>query len=563
MNAYLHLQHWTPEPEKKSVINHLTKKTRHHWQKTPLYGFSLSGQGKHELFFIPTDSWPGSQMEGQRLLEGKFILGSETALESYLWFPKHLSDSALSDLHSFEWLRHLRSIGDNASRRATRQFILSWINHNQNWRSLPWKPDILGHRISTWIGLYDFFCASADDFFRQTFFKSLYRQTKHLSQSWKDAPTAPQKLYALHGLIYAIICLNFETNRLPSLFEHLHSLIQKQIYEDGGHISRSPLIQLMILRILIDLKSFLRHIKPNAISQDFEGKKADYFLKNPIKQKNTTSEKSSSEMVTSLLNLIQKTISRMAPIVRLFRHGDGGLACFGPYQKINPNLIDMILSLSDVKGRPPMAAPLMGYERSVTKTGLLLTNLKPSNLRSPIHTVETGTGIFNFEWSTPKQRLITFSDVVIQTESSGQTKRFAQASNSKHSYFDFDHKVHPDGSLLEAEFQSHHPSWNFSQSRSLFLSNTALDFRGEDIISSHIAGYCAIRFVLHPDLKINYRDKRLYIDCPDGQRWIGLFNSQEIHLEVLETAYPAKMVMLLSELLPNQPCKIKWAFQSD
>lgn len=563
MSTYLHLQHWSLEPEDVPFIQRLSQNARRTWHKNPVYSFSLSSHGKQELFFVPTDSWPGSLTEGQRLLEGKFVLGSETALEQYLWSPSHLSQSALADLHSFEWLRNLRSLGDNASRRIARQLILSWINHNQNWRSLAWRPDIIGHRLSTWLGLYDFFCASADDFFRQEFFKSLYRQTRHLSRSWRDAPSAPQRLYALHGLILMLICLNHETHRLPGLFQNLHSLIEIQILEDGGHKSRSPLIQLMVLRMLIDLRSLLRHIKPGATDQDFNGKNGDFLKRNTQKKgAHSIVDPPEKGVVYLLLILLHKTIAKMAPLVRLFRHGDGSLACFGPYHRINPNLVDMVLSLADVRGRPPVSARHMGYERCTSKTGLVLMNLKPSTLRSPSNTVEQGTGIFNFEWSTPRRRLITFSDIVIQSESLGQGGRSAQAVESKHGYFSCQHKAHPEGTLLEAEYQCHHPSWNFSQSRSLFLSNEALDFRGEDILASHLSGYYAIRFVMHPELRLTQRDKRIYIDSPDGQRWICLSNSSEVHIEVLDTSYPAQMILLLGEITPSHPCRVRWAFKA-
>lgn len=563
MSTYLHLQHWSLEPEDISFFRRLTQKTRRTWHKNPLYSLALSTRGKQELFVIPADSWPGSLTEGQRILEGKFVLGSETALEQYLWFPKHLSPSALADLHSFEWLRNLRSLGDNASRRVARQLILSWITHNQNWRSLAWRPDIVGQRVSTWIGLYDFFCASADDYFRQQFFKSLYRQTRHLSRSWRDAPSTPQRLYALHGLIHALICLNHETHRLPGLFRNLQALIQTQILEDGGHKSRSPLIQLMVLRILIDLRSLLRCLKQGVTDQDFEGVNGEFLKKNSSK-KGDHHQKTSSEkgIVSSLMGLLQKTIRQMAPLVRLFRHGDGSLACFGPYHRINPNLVDMVLTLADVRGRPPASAQHMGYERSISKTGLVLMNLKPSTLRSPSNIVEQGTGIFNFEWSTPRHRLITYSDVVIQSELFEQGGG-AQATESKHGYFAFQHKTHAQGALLEAEYQSHHPSWNFSQIRSLFLSNEAFDFRGEEVLASHLQGVYAIRFVMHPDLQIIQRDKRIYIDSPDGQRWVCITNSSEVHIETLETSYPSKMILLLGEITPNQPCKVRWAFKSE
>ena len=364
-------------------------------------------------------------------------------------------------------------------------------------------------------------------------------------------------------MIHALICLNHETYRLPGLFRKLESLVQTQILEDGGHKSRSPLIQLMVLRMLIDLRSLLRGLKYGVTDQDFEGVNGEFLKKNASKKgAHKLTDTSDKGIVFLLLVLLQKTITQMAPLVRLFRHGDGSLACFGPYHRLNPNVVDMVLTLADVRGRPPASARHMGYERSTSKTGLVLMNLKPSTLRSPSNVVEQGTGIFNFEWSTPCQRLITYSDIVIQSESFGQGVA-AQATESKHGYFSFQHKAHSQGTLLEAEYQSHHPSWNFSQTRSLFLSNEALDFRGEDLLASHLRGVYAIRFVMHPDLRIIQRDKRIYIDSPDGQRWICLSNSSEVHIETLETSYPAQMILLLGEISPNQPCKVRWAFKSE
>ncbi len=559
-----------------TLMSRLSQKARLTWHQNPLYGLSLSTQGERDLFLAPSDSWPGSLLEGQRLLEGKFVLGSETALENTLWFPQHLSKSALADLHSFEWLRNLRTLGDNASRRIGRQLILSWIDHNQNWRSIAWRPDIIGHRVSTWLGLYDFFCASADDFFRHQFFKSLYRQTRHLSRSWHDAPSAPQRLYALHGLIHALICLNHETNLLPGLFIALEGSIEAQILDDGGHISRSPLIQLMVLRMLLDLRSLLKNIKSGATSRDFEGRHGEFLKKSILKKGGHTSAEFSKvekkgdlggekESIASLMILLQKTITKMTPLVRLFRHGDGSLACFGSYHPINPNLVDMILSLADVKGRPPVSANHMGYERCTNKSGLLLMNLKPSPLRSPHSMVEQGTGIFNFEWSSPQRRIITFSDIVIQTDPYNQGAclggEFAQATQSKHGYFSFQHKLHSEGALLETEYQSHHPAWNFSQFRSLFMSNHVCDFRGEDILTSHLPAIYALRFVLHPDLRVTQSDRRIYIDSPNGQRWTCLYNSPEVHIQSLESSYPAQMILMFGQINPNQPCKVRWAFR--
>ncbi len=523
MSAYLHLQQWPIDPEKTSVLHAMNQKIRLVWQNNPLYSLSLSGRGAPNLKLIPSDSWPGNLTEGRQIIEGKFVLGSESTLLQHLWYPKHLSTAALAELHSFEWLRHLRAHGENIARRTARQLILNWIDRNQNWQTLAWRPDIIGNRLSNWIGLYDFFCASADEAFRYQFFKSLYRQTRHLSRCWMDAPTSVQKLYALHGLIHVIICLEHENQRLPGLLKHLDKLVSRQILADGGHCSRSPILQLMVLRLLIDLKALLR------------------------------------QAGIALPDSVNQAIQMMAPLVRLFRHTDGGIACFGPYQKISPNLIDMVLTLSDVRGRPPQQADEMGYERATAKTGLLLFNKTPTLLRSPCNNIEEGTGIFNFEWSSAKRRIITYADLVLQSDRG----LYAQALKSSHGHLQVRNKTHIEGALIEGDYQSHHPTWSFAQSRSLYLNNKELDFRGEEVILSHLPAMFALRFVFHPDLRVTHHGKKIYIETPEGQRWAFMSNCTEMQIEQLDTSYPVQMLLVIGHLSANKTQKIRWAFRSN
>lgn len=499
----------------------LRLKLKSAWQKTPLYGFHLSGKGTHDVVYVPIDSWPGSQTHGRRLVDGTLILGSETTTVNNLWFPDHLSQGALYDLHSFEWLRNLRTLGDNAARRMARHLITNWIDTNSNWRSLSWRVDILGNRLSNWVGLYDFFCASADDLFRQKFFKSLYRQARHLSMNWQDIPSATQQLYALHGLLHVIICLNTNMHRLPNLLSHLDLLLEQQILEDGGHRTRSPHAQLMVLRILIDIRSLLRLVH-------LEGS-----------------------------SLLQQTIAKMAPIVRLFRHGDGSLSCFGPYSPLSSSLVDMVLSIADVKGRPPFSAPSMGYARSHNKSGLVLLNTRPSFVRAPCVNSEHGTGIFNFEWSAARHRFITFSDIILQNEQGEYAKSIENAQN----HLSFDHQIHPEGSLLEAEFHSHQLEWSFRQHRSFFMSNYGPDFRGEDVLSSHIPCDYALRFVFHPDITLTRQGKQIFIDTPDKQRWTFLCSSKNTHLEIIDTFHKSPLLVVIGEIFSTRPHKVRWAFR--
>lgn len=494
-------------------------------QKNPFYGLYLNKQELRQLQQIPTDPWPGSISNGKSICEGKFTLGCEFATLQQLWFPPHLSHAALSELHSFEWLRHLRALSDNVARRVARQLILHWIEHNYSWHLPSWDPEILGCRIANWISLYDFFCASANEDFRKSFYKSLWRQVRHLKKTWAKADSSPKRLLAIYGLLLASICLDFDQDKRDQYFEIFLKELRQQLLEDGGHSSRSPLIQLQILRILIDMRTILRTVDMD-IPRD-----------------------------------IQMAITKMAPVVRLFRHSDGALACFGPYLKTSSSLIDMVLSLADVRGRPPAQAPYMGFERCASKKGVLLINIQPvaGGFTSLTSQIDQGTGIFNFEWSIAKQRIITNADVVIRGENNGYIYATPNAQNSVVTQ----QEQHQEGSLFNGEFSQETANLHFHHVRSLYLSNNHFDFRGADTLTSNVGRLFAIRFMLHPEVKIinQGQTKKVYFECPGGQRWqFQASNTTQIGIEMTEDSNAAPMMVLLGALDQNKPLKVSWAF---
>lgn len=502
-----------------------SRKNIHHWrQKNPLYALHLNKNESKQLQQIPTDPWPGNISYGKNICDGKFMLGYEFTTIQQLWFDKTLSKSALAELHSFEWLRHLQSMSDNMARRVARQLIRHWIEHNYHWHLFSWSPDILGCRIANWIALYDFFCASADEEFRKAFYKSLWRQIKHLKNNWQQAKPGPQRFLALYGLILSSICLDFEPNNRQYYLDTFLEQLRQQLLDDGGHTYRSPLLQLYILRLLIDLRTLLRTIG------------------------------------VTIPREIQTAIAKMAPLVRLFRHSDGGLACFGPYQKINSNLIDMVLSLADVRGRPPAQAPLMGYERCASKKGVILVNILPNTTFSPMPKMnEQGTGLFNFEWSIAKQRILTSADIILQPLSGDYLQAVATTSKSVTTQ----QEQHPKGNLFTGSYRQNIEGKSFHHERSLYLDNDDFDFRGADTLMTDTDNLFALRFVLHPEIMItdNKNNKKIFLECPGGQRWQFLAsNFSQIQIEKSEESGFAPIILLLGELSAKKITKIRWAF---
>ena len=448
------------------------------FKKNPFYGISLLGRSTSELLTIPADPWPGQFEVAQTLLEGSFPFGDvfdgrliplKNCL-SYLAWSRSCPPDFLCRLHSFEWLRDLKSINTNPSRKFARQLVSHWIVYNhsltkKNWLTPAWKNGIIGARLANWIALYDFFGASADDAFRRDFFKSLIRQYRYLRRNYSCKDDSLDTFLAIKGLIFCACTLPRQKHRISAFLKDLEKVLKKQLLPDGGHISRSPLIQFVILRDLIDIRLLLKGAE----------------LEIPL--------------------FVQNAIHVMAPLVRLFRHGDGALADFmgdsPPHsvgiETISGAAVDMALSLADVRGRSPGRALHMGFERCSSKAGLILLNTKPTLGGEPplIKNGEPGIGILDFEWSVGRKRLIHRCDTIVQLADHSwlQVKDLKDKELSLKRY-------NKDGNgYIEAELEKSLGDMTYHLKRQLYLTPEAGDFRGHDSLTFSKSALVAVRFV--------------------------------------------------------------------
>ena len=97
-------------------------------------------------------------------------------------------------------------------------------------------------------------------------------------------------------------------------------------------------------------------------------------------------------------------IERMAPMLRLFRHGDRRLALFNDSIEEDGVLIDLVLTRSETKGRAPMHAPDSGFERLQAGNSLVVVDTgKPSPAGFDEH---AHAGALSFEMSHERERIV-------------------------------------------------------------------------------------------------------------------------------------------------------------
>ncbi|MBP9752451.1 MAG: hypothetical protein KBD31_01390 [Proteobacteria bacterium] len=545
----------------KHSIFQLLSKVKSAFIRSPITAVSLKNR---EFILQKTYNapWPGDSFIAQNFLHGRFDLGhkilSFADFMNALATPDLLDNQTLLQVHSFEWIKDLRCISDNMSRRLTRQLIDQWIEHNGQWNknitsNAALEPHIMGCRLSNWISCFDFFGASADEDFLIRFKKTLIFQYNILSKQFKNIADPIQKLMALKGLIFVATLLKDETYKVSKYLECIEELCNKQILNDGGHITRDPVIHFYILRDLVDIRSLIRL---------FHLDDAEFLNTN---------------------------IQKMVPILRLFRHGDGTLAEFlSPKQKLLPlrgapsqAYIDMVLSIADIKGRPPGKAPDMGYERINTKSGQVIINVKPQ-IELTERFFGPGTGILNFEWGLGKNKNIQKGDVLIQIK----PNHWVQAPIGKDSpqVMKIDRQLKEGKYLFEADFESviaphklDKTSIIFNHQRQLYLGGEEGDLRGQDRLLLSVDCLAAVRFVFAKGIEvtsisssnaygaiiripqkdvqtIKKTDKKAY------QFW-RLISSpvQEVYIhkddELNQTA-----VLLVQNITADKPNLIKWAF---
>ena len=480
--------------------------------RTPLYSLSLLGHAPTVITVTPPDPLPGDATRGRTVLEGEFTFAGESVFgDDSLWSPSGVSDLWMEELHGFSWINDLHVVGSNAARLRARALVTDWIIHHGRWSSIAWRSDVLGIRIAAWLGRYEFFCASADEVFREKFFTSLNRQVKHLARTAIRETDGAHRFFAIKGLVYAGVCLPNGKETLAKGLQFLGQEIQCQILADGCHRERSSRLQLVLLRLFIDIRATL-----------IAGKQ---------------------EVPTTL----QSAIDRMAPMLRFFRHGDGGLALFNDSTESESWLVDMELTRADASGKPLSTAPHSGFQRLHVNRSLVILDAGPPTLSVSDEHAHAGT--LSFEMSVGKERMIvncgayTGRNVnwryACRTSAAHSTLILEDTNSTEiltNGHLNVDdmtvtsRREEEDGNIwIEASHDGYEHLYGVIHRRRLYLASSGEDFRGEDSLI-HTSPRCnansenrlfILRFHLHPQVRASLLHNRatVIMRLPSGEGW--------------------------------------------
>ena len=469
-----------------------------------LYRHSLIGRVPEDLRRRIGEHWPGDAKRGAAILAGEIEFAGELVRNpAPAWFPSSAGPEWLASWHGFGWLADLVSAGDEA-REAARALIHSWLGESAAWHPIGWRSDVLATRVFAWIVHLDELAGrDTDRPLRRAMLGSLAAQLRHLARTaaWEGSGAA--QLRALKGLLGGLVALGGSERRIARVLRVLERELQQQILPDGGHRSRSPSVQLEVLRDLIDIRAALRAAR----------------IETPA--------------------AVQDAIERMAPMLRFFRHGDRRLALFNNSIEEDGVLVDLVLTRSEAKGRAPAQAPDSGFQRLQAGQSLVVLDTGKPPARG--FDREAHAGMLSFEFSQGRDRIIVNCGGYRGPKPAWHRIARASAAHSVLVVGDTNAvEIHTDGSLghapervqyeraeeeghqwVAATHDGYQQRFGVTYSRELYLARDGDDLRGEDRLTGGAGAEFAVRFHLHPavEASLSADGAAAILRLPGGVAW--------------------------------------------
>lgn len=512
---------------------------------------------------------------GAAILDGRFAFCGDTLTlddeNPSPWARPLPSREFAVRLHGFHWLRDLLSCADAEAPEFACQLADQWIGSLGRWNSFSWSSDVLPERVIQWLEAGDILFAGEAG---QKRLASLDRQIRHLKRTATMASDGRPRLKAAFALSLGGICLGERGPAGAAGLALLEQELDRQIFADGGHVSRAPQAA---ADTMIDL-----------VTLDAAAEAANQTL--PEK--------------------VRRAIDRIAPVTRFFRMHDGGLACFHGGGAGDRKAIETALSRSKTGERSFGYAPHSGYQRSEAGGATVILDAgKPAGgaLGTDAH-----ASALAMEFSAPGGRLIVncgWSDdqprgwrQVVRATAAHSTLTLEETSSCR--------LVPPGrgqqilgprflsgpgnvtarrteeeiGLWLEASHDGYRAPFGLMHRRRIFLAADGGDLRGEDALSrpvedgppenpeAHIR--FAIRFHLHPGVRASLSRDAMsaLLVLPTGDGWRFRTDGGPVRIErsvYLGGSAPPKrtsQLVISGEAEPygageRPPNRVRWAFQ--
>lgn len=540
--------------------NEFLETLRAGWAKTfrsfGLYGMLLKGPPVPDPRLSIPPLWPGDPDLGRMFLSGRLDLGNGASdLPENPWtiaWP----DAVAKNLHSFAWLAHLSAAGGPEATGRARSLTASWIAAQASDKSLSGKPawelDIIVTRFRTILQHWPFLADGAATNDRAALRETLGLHLRHLGWCAGREGQGQDRLAAILALVQGGLMLPGVGRSLSKAIGLMEQELSRAILPDGCHATRSPRIHLNVMQELLEA----RH--------QFQAAQAAL----PV------------SLVTA--------IDRMAPVLRFFRHGDGGLALFNDTREGDAAFIDALLGQADAKGRAPKRCPHGGFERLTS--GKLTVLIDGGAAPAAPYDGHSHAGPLSLEISYGAERLIVNCGASLAGDPSWKQAQRSTAAHSTLGVADTNaDELGPDHRLgkrrantvverneadqavwIAMSHDGYTQPFGLIHKRRLYLAPDGRDLRGEDQLEGAADHPFTIRFHLHPSVQVSLlgNQSAALLKTPSGTGWRLRLSGAEISLTdsiYLGGPQDTKRTqqILLTGVTGNEGAVVKWALQRE
>ena len=278
---------------------------------------------------------------------------------------------------------------------------------------------------------------------------------------------------------------------------------------------------------------------------------------------------------------LSNAIERMAPALRVLRHGDGGLALFNGSREESGALVDLVLTQAGRGGRGPSALTDGGFHRLQAGRSVLIVDCGAP----PPHGVDryAHAGTLAMELSIGRDRMIVNCGAFPAGPPVWRDAARATAAHSTLVIADHNSsELRPDGlgrrpvdvkaQRQEANgahwLEAHHDGWlkpfGAIHRRRLYVSESGEDIRGEDVIEAAQPQPFTLRFHLHPDVQASMQQdgEAVLLRLRSGGGWRLRADHARLSLEesiYLGGAEPRRTEQVVLVGRADGPQQVKWA----
>lgn len=437
---------------------------------TPLHRLRLRGRFPLKLLGVPEDPVPGDPALGERIVAGRLIHASHTAMIRDLRFADPAHPPAWRDwANSWAWLRDIAAYlpDRKAAAALTEPLVARWLAEFGQYDPVAWRADVTGQRLLLALGHAPLILSSADHVYRSAVLSAIATWARHLDRAAFRMADGVGKAQALAGLYAAGTLIPGGEARSITALAALEKLLGTLVLPDGGIATRTPRDAVMLAQWLI----FAAGCAP-AIT-----------IRSPP--------------------LFPDTLGRLVPSLKGLALGDGMIGAWHGGAAIPADALDRLTKRSATGNALTRNGRWSGYHRlSAGKTVLVIDAGPP-----PLARLANGhAGTLAFELSDGPDRLITNCggsgglagplDAVLaaglRTTAAHSTLVIAQTNSTRISdkgalgrgvdEVSFQSRRSEEGHWLDASHDGYGKRFGMIVRRQLFLSPDGQDLRGQDNI---------------------------------------------------------------------------------